>query len=143
MASIPRDVLDLLIWWLNGVHTGENKPPLTLSSHSIAMPEQFDQFSCGIIVLSTMAWILLNFSPWTQTQYACERIEWFLRLAKNLHIRNVSAHLLSVDLSFIYSISDLDEWFDGTNSGNDSSGEATYDGDSRHTKESSGINSST
>jgi hypothetical protein len=83
-AHVPEDDLDLLVWWLDLLQHRDDKAPFTVSAQLIIMPRQIDSFSCGIVVLSTIAWILLDFAPWTQHLYAHERIEWFLRLAANL-----------------------------------------------------------
>lgn len=90
-AVVPHDVLKSLTWWLDGVQTGQNLPRFTISALNIKMPRQLDSFSCGIAVLSTIAWILLDFTPWSQASFACERMEWFLRLSTSLRSDDVSA----------------------------------------------------
>ena len=88
-ATVSPNVLDILVWWLDVIQLDRSKSKFTLSPQSLPIPRQNDGFSCGIIVLSTIASELLGFSPWTQGDHACQRMEWFLRLSQNLQNRNV------------------------------------------------------
>jgi len=89
-ALVPQDVIDILMWWLNAVQHCESTTAFTLSSQPLEIPKQIDGFSCGIVVLSTIAFILLDYRPWIQQRYASERMEWFLRLSENIRSHNVS-----------------------------------------------------
>jgi Ulp1 family protease len=92
-AHLSPAVLDTLIWWLDAVQPCEDIRPFTISSQAIAIPCQLDSFSCGIVIPSTIACILLCFAPWDQQHYACECMEWFLRLSEGLRSHNVSTFL--------------------------------------------------
>ena len=93
-AVVPQDIINILTWWLDAVPQGENNVTFTLSSEPLNIPKQIDGFSCGIVVLSTIAHILLGDYPWTQRCYTCERMEWFLHLSETLKNHNVSTLIL-------------------------------------------------
>jgi Ulp1 family protease len=71
-AVVPKNVLDILVWWLDAIQPGQSKSAFKLSPQSLQIPRQNDGFSCGIIVLSTIAAILLDFSSWTQDSHAIQ-----------------------------------------------------------------------
>ncbi|KDR66292.1 hypothetical protein GALMADRAFT_283972, partial [Galerina marginata CBS 339.88] len=85
-ATPPQSTLNVLEWWINQVSPSSSRQPKSfrLIEASFAMAHQQDSFSCGIVVLSTLATILLNYNPWTPETYSAERMEWFLRLSEYL-----------------------------------------------------------
>jgi Ulp1 family protease len=91
---VPSEVLDILVWLLNSIRPGENKSVFTLSPQILEIPRQMDGFSCGIIVLSTIASILLDFLPWTHIGYAAKRMEWFIYLSETLRSYTVRFFIL-------------------------------------------------
>ncbi|KAJ7176926.1 hypothetical protein C8R46DRAFT_1346848 [Mycena filopes] len=75
----PIDDIALVQWWLKSVLSSSED--FVLVEPTFPYPRQQDGHSCGIIVLSTLASILLKYSPWTAETAQCERMEWFLRLS--------------------------------------------------------------
>ena len=112
-ASVPHGVLDIIVWWLDSVQPGNNESAFTLSSQPLNIPRQTDGFSCGIIVLSKIAAALLEFTPWTQDSYACQRMEWYLRLSDNLRSHTVSllCCLTNHPLIFLLHSNPVTTWF--------------------------------
>ena len=89
-AAPPSSTLQVLEWWIDQVVLN----PLTPRSQfrrvdaKFSMPHQRDNFSCGIVVLSTLAHILLHYSAWTPETYAEERMEWFMRISEYISDNN-------------------------------------------------------
>ncbi|KAF5370924.1 hypothetical protein D9615_009810 [Tricholomella constricta] len=80
----PPDQCDLLAWWLDGL--GLNFRALNKVLFPVSrLPHQLDNDSCGIIVLSLMASILLQHELWMPERAAIERMLWFLRLSSPPH----------------------------------------------------------
>lgn len=96
-TSVPPDILDTLVWWIDTLQPGQPgwRPAFTISPIPLIIPAQRDTFSCGIVVLSTIAKYLLDFPPWSQSTYACERMQWFLRLSEPFHSTNEVSLFLS------------------------------------------------
>lgn len=89
-ASPPREVLKTIFWWLDAILPSQQQLPFTISQRRLIIPQQADGFSCGIIILSTAAHILLDFEPWSQATYSRQRMEWFLRLSHRFIVEDVS-----------------------------------------------------
>ena len=83
-ARPPSSTLRVLEWWINQLSDVPTTPPPMLKciTPKFAIPHQRDSFSCGVVVLSTMANYLLNYTPWTTETYAEERMEWFIRISE-------------------------------------------------------------
>ena len=93
----PGDVLDLLTWWLDSLAPG---PSLSPSSHGLVVPQQEDTYSCGIIVLSTLACKLVDeCGPWEQQFHASKRMEWYLRLSERFRNFNDVSRKSSVRIT--------------------------------------------
>ena len=56
-TQAPPELIDFLNWWLKSLAPGLN---LILSSHRLIMPQQEDSFSCGVVILSTLACKLVD-----------------------------------------------------------------------------------
>jgi len=81
----PTATTSILEWWIDQVlPPSSSRRPFRIVHANFSMPYQRDSFSCGVVVLSTMAAILLNYAPWTPLTYASERMEWFLRMSEYL-----------------------------------------------------------
>ena len=103
-AQAPPEVIDLLNWWLKSLTPGSNLIP---SSHRLIMPQQEDSFSCGVVVLSTLACKLVDeCGPWEQQFYASERMAWYLRLSSSLrkssHVSKYDFVTMNADLMPYY-----------------------------------------
>ncbi len=79
VAQPPPEILQLLCWWLCKLR------PDFGDLHQVdalyEMPQQADTYSCGVIVLSTLASHLLDHEPWTPETEPAHRMQWFLRLS--------------------------------------------------------------
>lgn len=82
----PPRTMKLLQWWITGLQPHANAPNacFEVSPPSFIMPRQWDTFSCGVVVLSTLAHIILNYPPWSPDTYQLERMRWFLRMSDYL-----------------------------------------------------------
>ncbi|KAJ7736423.1 hypothetical protein B0H16DRAFT_1730764 [Mycena metata] len=76
----PRDEVALVQWWLKSLLS--HSEDFVLIEPTFPYPRQYDSHSCGIIVLSTLAYLLLNYDLWSSERAQCERMEWFLRLSE-------------------------------------------------------------
>ncbi|KAJ6570704.1 hypothetical protein B0H10DRAFT_1964583 [Mycena sp. CBHHK59/15] len=79
-GSPPLHELALVQWWLQSLLP--DSPPFTLVPPDFHCPRQQDGHSCGVIVLSILASILLDYAPWTPEDAEWHRIQWFLNLAE-------------------------------------------------------------
>ncbi|KAJ7759003.1 hypothetical protein DFH07DRAFT_692838, partial [Mycena maculata] len=76
----PLEELALVQWWLKTLLRSSDD--FDIVEPDFPSPRQLDSHSCGIIALSILASILLEFSPlWSPERAATEQIEWFLRLS--------------------------------------------------------------
>jgi hypothetical protein len=78
-GTIPSEDLALIRWWLKCLlgDTGE----FHVIAPDFPSPRQCDSHSCGIIVLSILAFVLLHYDLWCPEKAASERMQWFLRLS--------------------------------------------------------------
>ncbi|KAF8154377.1 hypothetical protein K438DRAFT_1508336, partial [Mycena galopus ATCC 62051] len=79
-SSLPLRELALVQWWLQSLLPDSS--PFTLVPPTFLCPRQQDGHSCGVIVLSILASILLDYAPWTPEDAEWHRIQWFLNLAE-------------------------------------------------------------
>ncbi|KAJ6585790.1 hypothetical protein B0H19DRAFT_926943 [Mycena capillaripes] len=79
-GSAPADQIALVQWWLKSLLP--DSPLFSLVPPDFPYPRQQDGHSCGVIVLSVLATILLNYDLWTPEHAACHRIQWFLNLSE-------------------------------------------------------------
>ncbi|KAJ7652490.1 hypothetical protein DFH06DRAFT_1331114 [Mycena polygramma] len=79
-GSVPSDKLALVRWWLKSLLP--DSPHFSLVPPDFPCPRQRDGHSCGIIVLSMLATILLGYDPWTPEHADCYRLQWFLNLSE-------------------------------------------------------------
>ncbi|KAG7095216.1 hypothetical protein E1B28_005991 [Marasmius oreades] len=82
-ARPPNDVVKILCWWLDGLGIRKPQPAVVAPAFSVA--RQQDSFSCGVIVLSTLAQILLGRAAWAPDYASDHRMEWFTCLAEHGH----------------------------------------------------------
>ncbi|KAJ6524888.1 hypothetical protein DFH09DRAFT_1372073 [Mycena vulgaris] len=76
----PTTELELVRWWLGSILPGTS---FTVVTPNIPSPRQRDSHSCGIIVLSILATILLDEEIWCPAHAQRHRMEWFLRLTES------------------------------------------------------------
>jgi hypothetical protein len=82
-AHPPHETLDLILWWLASLLPKETQPfPSHPAPWPLALPRQYDGFSCGVIVLNILGNILIGDQLWTPREGAAHRMEWFLRLSQ-------------------------------------------------------------
>ncbi|KAJ7780986.1 hypothetical protein B0H16DRAFT_1496749 [Mycena metata] len=81
-GSPPADEIALVRWWLKSLLP--SAPAFSLVSPDFHCPRQRDGHSCGIIVLSILAAILLDYDAWTPDHADCHRLQWFLNLSDTL-----------------------------------------------------------
>ncbi|KAJ7709362.1 hypothetical protein B0H16DRAFT_1821435 [Mycena metata] len=79
-GGIPKAEIDLVKWWLASILSGS--PSFDVVTPNIPSPRQRDGHSCGIIVLSILATVLLNEEIWCPAHASRHRMEWFLRLTE-------------------------------------------------------------
>ncbi|KAJ6594796.1 hypothetical protein B0H19DRAFT_1284500 [Mycena capillaripes] len=79
-GSPPTAELDLIRWWVASLLP--SAPSLKLVRPNIPCPLQKDSHSCGIIVLSMLATVLLDEELWCPAHAFRHRMEWFLRLSE-------------------------------------------------------------
>lgn len=102
-AILPADIKADFLRWLSESHIlPENVSPATFRTirPSFAIPEQRDADSCGVVVLSTMASILLRSPTWTQESSSAQRMMWFLRLSEVFGEGSSVSYLLRSIVSF-------------------------------------------
>ncbi|KAJ6504529.1 hypothetical protein DFH09DRAFT_943717 [Mycena vulgaris] len=80
--SPPAEELALVRWWLKSLLP--DSPSFSLVPPDFPYPRQTDGHSCGIIVLSTLAMILLDYDAWSPDHAECHRLQWFLNLSETL-----------------------------------------------------------
>ncbi|KAI0682051.1 hypothetical protein BC835DRAFT_1424926 [Cytidiella melzeri] len=83
-AQVPANILTLVHWWLGQLRPDFDELKLTKAAAQYIMPRQDDGFSCGVVVLSTLAHYLLDYEPWTPKTEGLHRMQWFLRLSQGL-----------------------------------------------------------
>jgi hypothetical protein len=83
-ASPPEETLLLLRWWLGELDPAFSGCNLTRVPAKYSFPQQADQYSCGVVVLSTLAHHLLDHEPWSRETEGVHRMLWFLRLSEGL-----------------------------------------------------------
>ncbi|KAJ6580890.1 hypothetical protein B0H19DRAFT_1112801 [Mycena capillaripes] len=76
----PVEEISLVQWWLKSLLSISED--FSVIEPDFEYPRQRDGHSCGIIVLSTLASLLLNYDPWTPEFAQSQRMEWFLRLSE-------------------------------------------------------------
>ncbi|KAJ7723096.1 hypothetical protein DFH07DRAFT_759651, partial [Mycena maculata] len=80
-GPLPAEEIALVQWWLKCVlHTSAE---FDIVEPDFPYPRQRDSHSCGVIVLSILAFVLLEFDLWTSERAVSERIQWFLRLSES------------------------------------------------------------
>ncbi|KAJ7151882.1 hypothetical protein C8R43DRAFT_1067439 [Mycena crocata] len=84
-GSMPVEELALVRWWLTSL-LPPNSPEFDVIKPDFPSPEQRDYHSCGVIVLSILAAVLLHYDLpevgiWRSEHAVAQRIEWFLRLS--------------------------------------------------------------
>jgi hypothetical protein len=79
-GTIPSDELALIRWWLKSVLGSPAE--FRVIAPDFPSPRQADSYSCGIIVLSILGFVLLNFDLWSPEKAESERMQWFLRLSQ-------------------------------------------------------------
>ncbi|KAJ7745879.1 hypothetical protein DFH07DRAFT_924502 [Mycena maculata] len=79
-GSPPNDELALIRWWLAALLPDSRY--FSLVPPDFPSPRQQDGHSCGIIVLSILATILLGYDIWEREHAACHRLQWFLNLSE-------------------------------------------------------------
>jgi Ulp1 family protease len=76
----PMEEISLVQWWLKSLLSIAED--FSVIKPDFKCPRQQDGHSCGVIVLSTLASLLLNYDPWTPMLAESQRMEWFLRLSE-------------------------------------------------------------
>ena len=84
LATPPQATIDLITWWLDSILPDSRRMTFRLAEDTFTIPSQGDDHSCGIVILSTLAWILLHYNHWSQETAAAERMEWFIRLSSTV-----------------------------------------------------------
>lgn len=77
-ACMPARDRSVLSWWLESLLPGDS---FEVIPANFCAPSQTDSNSCGVVVISIMAHILLGLEEWSQTSADVFRMEWFLRLS--------------------------------------------------------------
>ncbi|EJD37182.1 hypothetical protein AURDEDRAFT_129656 [Auricularia subglabra TFB-10046 SS5] len=85
-ALPPEDKLSDLRWWLHGLLPGHLWPVVPTP---VVSQVQTDGSSCGIVILSAAASLLLGYPPWMQSAWREARMDWFLRLTEFWHADNL------------------------------------------------------
>lgn len=83
-ATPSVEMLDLLTWYLDSILP--SSAPHTFSSATLpfSMPRQRDGHSCGVALLSTLAYVHLGYTPWLPETATAERMRWFIQLTDGL-----------------------------------------------------------
>lgn len=81
-AKAPPHVITTLGWWLTALRPDFMGQTLKSVTAEYTMPVQSDSFSCGVVVLATLAAHLIHTEPWSQATYAVHRMAWYLRLCQ-------------------------------------------------------------
>ncbi|KAG9106256.1 hypothetical protein FRC07_008894 [Ceratobasidium sp. 392] len=76
----PGDIIPLLDWWFSSVLNVAYT--LRAAPRSFQAASQFDSYSCGPFVMSTMAQLMLHTGIWSSEQAALHRMRWFLALTE-------------------------------------------------------------
>ena len=86
------------IFYHGGWTLSRPAPALSPSLNELVVPHQEDSFSCGIVVLSTLACKLVDgCGLWEQHLHAFKRMEWYLRLSEYLrNCNDVSRKVLFI-----------------------------------------------
>lgn len=84
----PKKQFDLITWWLGAVDPSYTTP--TRTPFHVQLPTQADGSSCGIIVMSLMATLLMDLPLWEQGRAHIERALWFSRLSPVIEEDEVS-----------------------------------------------------
>lgn len=79
-AAVPAEAHETIEWWLRSFN--KDFASLRVVQPAFNVPNQRDTSSCGIIVLTTLAAILLHYTAWSVSSGESERMEWFLRLSE-------------------------------------------------------------
>ena len=74
-AQAPKGDVRIIRWWLETLLPGT---PFREVWPDFAVPTQHDSNSCGVIVLSILAAILLGYEQWSQDISEVFRMLWFL-----------------------------------------------------------------
>ncbi|TFK60394.1 hypothetical protein BDN72DRAFT_779478 [Pluteus cervinus] len=85
-ALPPAQSLQLLEWWYNALlpAAAGGRAPFCIVPPSFEVASQKDMFSCGITVLSTLDYVLLQLPPWQHELRNSARMHWFLRLSADM-----------------------------------------------------------
>lgn len=94
-TSIPPDYLLLLIGWLAILRPGE-----LFSVESRTLPRQSDTHSCGVVVISELAHVILGCSQWSVDTAVMERLVWFNRLSEVVAVEEDSDEADVPNVSF-------------------------------------------
>ncbi|KAF8173724.1 hypothetical protein K438DRAFT_1920853 [Mycena galopus ATCC 62051] len=82
LYNLPSmEEVQLVQWWLKSILSTSEE--FVIVEADFASPRQQDGHSCGIIVLSTMASVLLKYEPWALASAQSHRLHWFLRLLES------------------------------------------------------------
>jgi Ulp1 family protease len=76
----PIDELALVQWWLKSLLSISED--FSVIEPDFVCPRQQDGHSCGIIILSILASVLLQYEPWIPAHAQAHRMEWFLRFCE-------------------------------------------------------------
>lgn len=104
-AKAPPRLITILEWWFAALCPDFEERTLKPVTAEYAMPMQNDSFSCGVVVLATLAAHLIHTEPWSQATYAVHRMAWYLRLCQYMQDSpDVSIHkrVRSLDILLIY-----------------------------------------
>lgn len=78
-AQVPRQSINILRWWIEALLPGRSFASVPAD---FTVPQQLDFNSCGVVVLSIMAYLLLGYDQWSQNFCDTFRMLWFLRLSE-------------------------------------------------------------
>lgn len=90
-ARMPAHYQSILAWWLASILPGDSFQAV---SANFRAPRQTDDNSCGVVILSIMAHVLLGYDAWSQGLAEVFRMEWFLRLSNVYDADNTVSCLL-------------------------------------------------
>lgn len=80
-GPLPYDQLDLILGWLGSLDPRfSTRPSHVPFRPGFRLPKQKDTTSCGIIVMSLLATLVLDHPVWKQDHARLERVRWFTRL---------------------------------------------------------------
>ncbi|KAJ7778679.1 hypothetical protein DFH07DRAFT_950687 [Mycena maculata] len=78
-GTLPAEEIALVQWWLQSLF--RSSAEFKIIDPDFPCPRQRDSHSCGIIVLSILVFLLLEYDLWTPKHAVSQRIQWFLNLS--------------------------------------------------------------